>query len=83
MRITEVAIKVDSLEKNLLAICSLNDMCQEALRDSNGQMNFEPCAYLLGHLIEPAMYLIEEIRLRLGEFAARENQLQSEVGECS
>jgi hypothetical protein len=63
MKITELKSKIDNLEKQLLAISSLNDICQNTLYSGNSEeKNLQSCAELLNHLIDPAMFQIEEVR---------------------
>jgi len=63
MKITELKSKIDNLEKQLLAISSLNDICQNTLYSGNSEeKNLQACAELLNHLIDPAMFQIEEVR---------------------
>ena len=55
--------KVVLLEQQLLAISSLNDICQQSMNHGNQPIKLESCAELLNHLIDPAMYQIESVRL--------------------
>jgi len=45
--------KVDVLEQQLLAISSLNDICQQSICHGNNPIKLELCAELLNHLIDP------------------------------
>jgi hypothetical protein len=62
--------KVDALEKTLLAIDSVNNVCQEAIHDGSKAIDLDHCAYLLNYLIEPAMYQIESIRILIDDATA-------------
>jgi hypothetical protein len=59
--------KVDALEQQLLAISSLNDICQQVICHGNSQIKLDSCAELLNHLIDPAMYQIESVRLMVND----------------
>jgi prefoldin subunit 5 len=59
--------KVDALEQQLLAISSLNDICQQSMFHGNNPIKLESCAELLNHLIDPAMYQIESVRLTVND----------------
>lgn len=74
MPLANIAKLVSELEQNLLAISSLNDMCQSFLSEvSHTPADLTPCAHLLDYLIEPAMYRIEEIRVKLAQLAESES----------
>lgn len=55
--------KVDVLEKTLLAIDELNNINQESLRSGTPSFDLEHSANLLNHLIEPALYQVEALRM--------------------
>ena len=63
--------KVEALEKQLLALTSINDICQRSLNDSNHFVNLESCADLLNHLLEPTMYQMEAVRVLVREMCER------------
>jgi hypothetical protein len=68
MKIKDMKSKFDNLEKQMLAISSVNDMCQRALYSNSNEIgNLQSCAELLNHLIEPAMFQIEELRNVINE----------------
>lgn len=76
--------KIDALEKQLLAISSLNDICQQSIIHGRQSMNLESCAELLNHLIDPAMYQIEAVRMLVKDISDRSKILSfEEVGACS
>ena len=76
--------KIETLEKQLLAISSLNDICQQSINSGSHAVNWESCVELLDHLIEPAMYQVEAVRLMLDDIAQRlEGQTITEVTTCS
>ena len=61
--------KVDALEQTLLAICSLSDIANQ--HRGGGTDPLESCAHLLEHLMEPAMYQVEALRLMIDALPAR------------
>lgn len=76
--------KIDALEKQLLAISSLNDICQQSIIHGSLSMNLESCAELLNHLIDPAMYQIEAVRMLVKDISDRSKILPlEEVVACS
>ncbi|MDO8729383.1 MAG: hypothetical protein Q7K26_05910 [bacterium] len=84
MTIAILKVKIDTLEKQLLAISSLNDICPQSINSGNHAVNLESCAELLDHLVEPAMYQVEAVRMMLADIAKRlEGQTHSEVITCS
>jgi len=63
--------KIEALEQQLLALTSVNDICQRSINDSSRAANLESCADLLNHLLEPTMYQIEAVRVLIGEMCER------------
>lgn len=66
----ELKDKVDQLEKTLLAITSVNDIQMENMSSGAPVVNPDHTAYLLDHLIEPAMYQVEALRVLIHNLAA-------------
>lgn len=62
---TELKEKVTTLEKTLLAITSVNDINQDNINSGTPVINLVCTAHLLDHLIEPAMYQIEALRVMI------------------
>ena len=59
--------KIAILEKQLLAIDELNNVYQQAISYGNRPIDLECCANLLNHLIDPAIYQVEEVRVLVDE----------------
>jgi hypothetical protein len=70
MKKKELKEKVAALEKTLLAIDELNHINQESINGGNPVINLDHTAYLLNHLIEPAMYQVEALRMMIDELKA-------------
>jgi hypothetical protein len=84
MTIAILKVKIDTLEKQLLAICSLNDICQQSINSGSRAVDLESCAELLNHLIDPAMYQVESVRMLTDELLEQsENKTIEEVALCS
>jgi hypothetical protein len=60
---TTLKEKVDALEQTLLAISNVSEIASHHI--SSGKDPLESCAYLLEHLIEPAMYQVEALRVMI------------------
>lgn len=75
MTLTALKEKVDILEKTLLAIDSINNICQQAINNGNQPIDAESSAYLLNHLIEPAMYQVEAVRMHIESMANGEQHV--------
>lgn len=67
MTFAKLKEKVAALEKQLLAIDELNNVCQQAISHGNQPIDLECCANLLNHLIDPAMLQVEEVRTLVDE----------------
>jgi hypothetical protein len=63
--------KIEILEQQLLALTSINDICQRSMNDSSRSANLESCADLLNHLLEPTMYQVEAVRGLISEMCER------------
>lgn len=61
--------KVDVLEQSLLAIDALANVARTHCGSGNDPL--EHCAYLLEHLIEPALYQVEALRLMIDALPSR------------
>ncbi|MBX9900912.1 MAG: hypothetical protein K2Y28_09035 [Burkholderiaceae bacterium] len=84
MTITIVKEKIDQLEKQLLAVASLNDICQQSVNSGSRAVNLEVCVELLDHLVEPMMLQVEELRVFVtGMLARAEHQIIEEAASCS
>lgn len=59
--------KVEMLEKTLLAIDELNNVCQQSITHGDRPVSLECCANLLNYLIEPAMFQVEAVRMSIEE----------------
>lgn len=59
--------KVDVLEKSLLAIDTLNNICLANWNSGAPVIDLQDCAHLLNHLIEPAMFQVESLRMMIDE----------------
>ncbi len=66
--------KVDVLEKTLLAITSVNDINLQDMKSGNLGANWESTANLLDHLLEPAMYQVEELRNMIYDLQLKERK---------
>lgn len=76
--------KIGVLEKTLLAIDELNNICQQAICNGRQVVNLECCANVLNYLIEPAMFQVEALRMQIGEMAEWEGeQIASRRQKCS
>lgn len=72
--------QVDTLEKSLLAITSINEIQMENQSSGNPVVNPEHTAYLLDHLMEPTMYQVEALRVAIHALAKAEaDQLASQA----
>lgn len=84
MTLATLKEKINALEQQLLAISSLNDICQQSINHGNQPVNLESCAELLNHLIEPAMYQVESVRMLTDELLEQsESNTSEEVALCS
>jgi hypothetical protein len=75
--------KIDTLERTLLAIDSVNNICQESILDGQKIIDLENCAYLLNHLIEPAMLQVEEVRMMFGMMFEKVANISGEANHVS
>lgn len=57
--------KIDVLERTLLAIDSVNNINQENFSSGTPCISMENTANLLDHLIEPALYQVEALRMMI------------------
>lgn len=64
--------QVDSLEKSLLAITAINDIQLENQSNGNPVVSPEHTVHLLDHVLEPAMYQVESLRLAIHALASVE-----------
>ncbi|HJV82444.1 hypothetical protein [Noviherbaspirillum sp.] len=74
MPLTTLKEKVDALEKTMLAIDELNNICQQATYYGNQPINLECYANLLNYLIEPAMFQVETVRTQIDEMIQWEDE---------
>ena len=63
--------KINELEQKMLAISSVSDICQQSIMQGNSSANLQSCAEFLEHLIEPAMYQVEALRVLISEMCER------------
>lgn len=66
--------QVDTLEKSLLAITSINEIQMENQSNGNPVVSPEHTAHLLDHLLEPTMYQVEALRVAIHALAKAEAQ---------
>lgn len=72
--------QVDTLEKSLLAITSINEIQMENQSNGNPVLSPEHTAYLLDYLMEPTMYQVEALRVAIHALAKAEaEQLASQA----
>lgn len=64
--------KVETLEKSLLAITSINEIQMQNQCSGNPVIDPEHTAHLLDHILEPTMYQVEALRVLI-------HSLQAEV----
>lgn len=84
MTISKLKEKIIALEQQLLAISSINDICQRSLNEATASGNLESCAELLNQLIEPAMYQVEAVRMLAVEMCQQPKIRRIEGGKkCS
>lgn len=64
--------KVETLEKSLLAITSINEIQMQNMCSGAPVVDAEHTVYLLDHILEPTMYQVEALRVLI-------HSLQAEV----
>lgn len=83
MNLDTLKQKVEALEKTLLAIDDLSNLCQEAIGHGNKPIDLEHCANLLHYLIEPALYQVEAVRMFIDSGAHSGTSIQLPESPCS
>jgi hypothetical protein len=83
MKIDALKERVEALEKTLLAIDELSNLCQEAICHGNKPIELEHCANILHYLIEPAMYQVEAVRVFINASAQATPSTQLPESPCS
>jgi hypothetical protein len=83
MKIDALKEKVRALEKTLLAIDELSNVCQEAICHGNKPIDLEHCANILHYLIEPAMYQVEAVRMFIDASSHTAPSTQLPESPCS
>lgn len=63
---------VDALEKTLLAITCINEIQMQNQCSGAPVVDPEHTVYLLDHLMEPAMYQVEALRVAIHDLAKTE-----------
>lgn len=79
MTLIELKNKVERLEHYLNAICLLNDICQQSVNHGDNAVDLVNCAYLLDHLLEPAMEQVELVRDTIADMLETTDSQANEV----